>query len=237
VRHIPAWFPGAYFQRFAIKTDALQQEMRDGPIEITKAQLVSPTSRPDPITNSERIQAAGTAPVSIVARMLENDPSDQQIIKDMSATVYLAGSDTTVAAVTSFFLAALVYPEFQKRAQEELDRVVGRDRLPEFSDKADLPYLDAVMRECLRWLPVLPLGQLRFGTTQTLAKSYIGAPHSTTEDMEFRGYFIPKGTVTLPFQWYVYICHSLYTHSYSTGDYYKTLSVTRTLQHFLPRGI
>lgn len=92
--------------------------------------------------------------------MLESDPGAEQQIKDIAGIVYLAGSDTTVAAVTSFFLAALVYPNVQAKAQEELDRVVGRHRLPEFSDKVELPYLDAVMRECLRWLPVVPTGKL-----------------------------------------------------------------------------
>jgi cytochrome P450 len=95
----------------------------------------------------------------MVASMLSSEPGQEQLIKDLAGTVYMAGSDTTVAAVTSFFLAAVVYPEVQKRAQEELDRVVGRDRLPDFNDKEKLSYLDAVMRECLRWFPVLPLGR------------------------------------------------------------------------------
>jgi cytochrome P450 len=95
----------------------------------------------------------------MVARMLESHPGAEQQIKDIAGIVYLAGSDTTVAAVTSFFLAALVYPDVQKKAQAELDRVMGRHRLPDFADKAELPYLEAVMRECLRWLPVLPTGR------------------------------------------------------------------------------
>lgn len=105
------------------------------------------------------MKATGSAPVSIVASMLESDPDKEVIIKDLAGTAYIAGSDTTVAAVTSFFLAAVVYPEVQKRAQEELNRVVGRDHLPDFKDKDALPYLEAVMRESLRWLPVLPLGE------------------------------------------------------------------------------
>jgi cytochrome P450 len=99
--------------------------------------------------------------VSMVARMLESKSGSEQQIKDLAGIVYLAGSDTTVAAVTSFFLASLVYPDVQKKAQAELDRVIGRHRLPEFADKDDLPYLEAVMRECLRWLPVLPTGRFQ----------------------------------------------------------------------------
>lgn len=91
--------------------------------------------------------------------MLESVPQEEQLIKDLSGVVYLAGSDTTVAAVTTYFLAALVYPDTQMRAQEELDRVIGRRRLPEFTDKAELPYLNAFLCECLRWLPALPTGR------------------------------------------------------------------------------
>ena len=51
-----------------------------------------------------------------------------------------------------------LYPEVQKKAQEELDNVIGNDRLPEFSDRDSLPYINAVVKELLRWNPVLPLG-------------------------------------------------------------------------------
>jgi cytochrome P450 len=95
----------------------------------------------------------------MASRMLELAQGDEQIVRDVAGTFYLAANDTTVSAITSFFLAVLVYPEVQREAQAELDRVVGRSRLPEFSDKDQLPYLDGVMRECLRWLPVLPTGE------------------------------------------------------------------------------
>ncbi len=53
----------------------------------------------------------------------------------------------------------MLYPEVQKRAQEELDRVcVGR--LPDFPDRASLPYIDALCVELIRWAPVAPLGEL-----------------------------------------------------------------------------
>ena len=55
-----------------------------------------------------------------------------------------------------------LYPAVQKKAQEELDSVVGTDRLPELADKEDLPYVDALVKEVLRWNPVAPLGMLSF---------------------------------------------------------------------------
>jgi cytochrome P450 len=81
-----------------------------------------------------------------------------ELIKDVAAVAYLAGSDTTVAAIESFFLAMLVYPNVQLKAQAEIDRVVGRERLPNMDDIASLPYVNAVVTECLRWLPVTPMG-------------------------------------------------------------------------------
>ena len=52
----------------------------------------------------------------------------------------------------------LVYPEVQKRAQRELDIVVGRLRTPTFPDMPQLPYLCAMVKELLRWAPTSPLG-------------------------------------------------------------------------------
>jgi cytochrome P450 len=84
---------------------------------------------------------------------------DEQMIKDLAGQMYLGGSDTTVSSVVSFFLAMAVYPEVQKKAQEEIDRIVGTDRLPELTDEVDLPYVSGVVNECLRWLPVGPMGE------------------------------------------------------------------------------
>jgi cytochrome P450 len=95
--------------------------------------------------------------------MLEEDaalpPAQSQydLIKDVTGIAYLGGSDTTAAAIVSFFLAMLVYPDVQAKAQAEVDQVIGKDRLPEFDDMESMPYVQCVASECLRWLPVLPL--------------------------------------------------------------------------------
>ena len=51
-----------------------------------------------------------------------------------------------------------LYPDAQRRAQNELDDVVGRDRLPTFEDRARLPYLTNIVKETFRWKAVTPLG-------------------------------------------------------------------------------
>ena len=76
-----------------------------------------------------------------------------------------------------FFHAMIAYPDIQAKAQRGLETVMGNDRLPNFDDRPSLPYIEALLKELLRWRPVLPLC----------------LPHSTREDDIYKGYFIPKG--------------------------------------------
>ena len=85
-------------------------------------------------------------------------------------------------------LAMIAHPGVQKRAQAELDAVVGQSRVPTFSDAPSLPYIQAMVKEILRWRPVLPLA----------------LPHIATEDDWYEGMFIPKGTICLANLWQ---CH------------------------------
>jgi hypothetical protein len=66
----------------------------------------------------------------------------------------------TVTTITILFLALVIYPEVQKRAQAELDAVVGRDRLPTFDDRPRLPYIEAICREVERWHVITPMGSI-----------------------------------------------------------------------------
>lgn len=54
-----------------------------------------------------------------------------------------------------------LFPEVQKKAQAEIDTVIGNDRLPKFNDRDQLPYIDALAKEVLRWNVVVPLGESR----------------------------------------------------------------------------
>jgi cytochrome P450 len=83
-------------------------------------------------------------------------------------------------------LAMITCPDVQHRAQAELDSVVGRGRLPTFADAPHLPYVQAVIKETLRWRPALPLG----------------VPHATKEEDWYEGMFIPKGTVCISNVWH-----------------------------------
>ena len=62
----------------------------------------------------------------------------------------------TVSTLCTFALAMILFPDVQRKAQEELDRVVGRDRLPEYEDQSSLPYVKALHREVMRYEWSLP---------------------------------------------------------------------------------
>lgn len=64
----------------------------------------------------------------------------------------------TTSTIKSFLLVATLHPEMVRLAQNELDRVIGGERLPEFSDKPQLPYICAIVKEVIRWRPPVPLG-------------------------------------------------------------------------------
>ena len=68
------------------------------------------------------------------------------------------GAHTTASMMDWWTLAMLAHPETQERAQRELDAIVGRARVPTFADMPHLPYICAMVKEVLRWGPVVPLG-------------------------------------------------------------------------------
>lgn len=82
-----------------------------------------------------------------------------------------------MAALQGALLSLLLHPSLQIRAQAELDKFVGRDRLPDFSDRAQLPFVNAICREALRMYPVLPLA----------------LAHAVLEDDVYEEWYIPKG--------------------------------------------
>lgn len=64
-----------------------------------------------------------------------------------------AGADTTANQVLTLIMALAKYPEYQKKAQAEIDQVCGPDRAPTFDDFEKLPYVNCIVKEGLRWRP------------------------------------------------------------------------------------
>ena len=134
---------------------------------------------------------AGTAGDSVVRRLLTPedgsviDAEEEDIIKWVVGALYSGGADTTVSALATFVLAMVLYPEVQAKAQEEIERVVGTDRLPGIADRPQLAYVDAVYKETLRWHPVAPLA----------------VPHRVTRDDEYGWCTIPAGATIVANIW------------------------------------
>ncbi|CAD6584621.1 MAG: hypothetical protein CYPHOPRED_002764, partial [Cyphobasidiales sp. Tagirdzhanova-0007] len=121
---------------------------------------------------------------------MKNQELTELQIAFLGGTMYGAGSDTTADATSSFILAMVKHPHVVKRAQAELDRVVGRERLPAFSDQSDLVYIRAVIAESHRWRPVIAGG----------------LPHRLDKDDVYEGYFLPKGTSISSIILSAYLC-------------------------------
>ncbi|KAF7299009.1 Cytochrome P450 [Mycena indigotica] len=174
LRHFPGWLPGFGFQKFCADTRVINTRMKEVPYEFAKHNMLE-----------------GTDTTSVVARILISGKHDDnvELIQGVAGLAFAAGADTTVSAISTFFMAMALYPEVQAKAQRELTAVVGAHRLPEISDRQRLPYVDAVYREVLRWRPVLPLS----------------VSHATSKDDVYDGYFIPKGTQVVANIWSM--CH------------------------------
>ena len=110
------------------------------------------------------------------------------------------------------FLAMVLYPEVQKKAQAEIDAVVGENRLPDFHDRPSLPYIDGIVKESSRWNLVVPLGRPFFIIIiiYTILTSSEGIPHMSTNNDEYNGFYIPKGTVIMGNAWLVFLFYLIF---------------------------
>ena len=97
-----------------------------------------------------------------------------------------------------------LHPEVQKKAQAEIDAVVGHNRLPDFHDRPSLPYINAILKESSRWNLVAPLGRPFIIITTAFLTSSEGVPHKSTFDDEYNGFYIPKGTILMGNAWLVW---------------------------------
>ncbi|KZT54435.1 cytochrome P450 [Calocera cornea HHB12733] len=111
----------------------------------------------------------------------------------LAGSLFLAAQDTTATALRWFLVAMLVYPERASAARDQLDSVVG-DRPPTFDDADNLPMIEAMIKEVLRWRPPTPAG----------------VPHMATEDILYGEYLIPKGAILVSDTWSLSRDPSLY---------------------------
>ncbi|KAG1830207.1 cytochrome P450 [Suillus variegatus] len=169
LKKLPVWcFRGAY--ALMERSKELCQQLLNEPFKEVKVQM-----------------ANGTASKSLVTDFLSQADNnvDEDTMKAVALMGYIGGIDTSTSALQIFLMAMILYPDVQARVRAEINQVVVHDKMPSIDDRPSLPYLDAVLREVLRWYPSIPLGMA----------------HATTKDDSYGGYFIPKGTVVMVNQW------------------------------------
>jgi cytochrome P450 len=172
LRYLPDWCPGTGFKTMArdMRTNFIRSA--EQPYSWVKEQM--------------RNKKAKTSFLSQAIESLGTETSMEEVHRWSSVSMYFGGSDTTVSSLMTFFLVMALYPDVQKKAQEELDRVIGGDRLPLTSDKANLPYIEAIVKETHRWHPVAPMA----------------VPHCPLEEDSIDGYRIPKGALVMTNVWW-----------------------------------
>ncbi|KZP16295.1 cytochrome P450 [Athelia psychrophila] len=147
LKHGPSWFIGAGFERKAKEWTRYAGETLEVPFKALKEEI----------------------------RCLQDlDPNidtayQERVIKGAAAIMYVAGGDTSVSFLGTLVLAMIQYHTVQRRAQAELDSVLGPDRLATFEDMPALPYLSAIIKECHSCEVVLPFA----------------APHMLTADDDY----------------------------------------------------
>ncbi|KAJ7446928.1 cytochrome P450 [Mycena galericulata] len=173
LRYVPEWFPFAGWKQKIPGYRKTLQDMLNWPYDWVGEQM-----------------AAGTARESFLFDHLQSkhnvvSAEEEKMLKWAAAGIYAGGSDSTVASLESFILALTMHPSAQKKAQAEIDRVVGTDRLPNFGDRENLPYVEGLYLEVMRANPIGPLG----------------LPHVLVQDDIHNGYFIPKGSIIFTNVW------------------------------------
>lgn len=168
--------PGGGFKKQALEVRHMVQRMMNDPFIRVKEEMASGTAKPSFTTFMiEEMSQGGVAAMT---------PEIEADIKGAASVMY-ASSDTTHTALLTFVLMMVLHPEVCRKAQAEIDRVLGNERFPDLEDRESLPYLECILKELYRFNPPLPLG----------------IPHQLTEDDRYHDFEIPKGSMIISNIW------------------------------------
>ncbi|KAF8700887.1 cytochrome P450 family, partial [Rhizoctonia solani] len=163
---VPDWVPGTGWKRTAREWREQKVKAINTPYKWTKQQI-----------------AKGDFEHSFLGCLLDDNEStgesctakQEKELKELCYTLFVG------TALLSFVAAMVAHPEAQIKAQAEIDSVIGyATRLPTLADVGQLPYVQQLILEVIRWLPVAPTG---------------GPPHQCSQDDVYQGYDIQKGTI------------------------------------------
>ncbi|KAF8191276.1 cytochrome P450 [Pholiota molesta] len=155
--------------------------------------------RVDPFMRTKQKIDDGTAVPCFVSTSLDDIASEaalspdeakqkEELVMDCASVMYAAATDSTSCTLRSFFALMSLHPHVMQRAQEDIDRVTEKERLPTFDDWERLPYINAIILEVLRYNTVTPLG----------------LPHGVAKDDIYNGMLIPKGSMVCANLWLIF---------------------------------
>ncbi|RDX54729.1 cytochrome P450 [Lentinus brumalis] len=174
LKYLPSWFPGAAFKRQARQWRAELEHLVYTPYNIVKERVARGVASPSYVSN-----CIGASSADKLAKAKE------EAIMWTAASLYTGGTDTTIAGILSFFLAMSLHPDVQRRGREEILGHIGTERLPTLDDKPSLPYIEAIVKEVLRWNGIAPSG----------------IAHRTNDTIIYENYEIPPGSTIITNIW------------------------------------
>ncbi|XP_077147712.1 cytochrome P450 2A10-like [Ranitomeya variabilis] len=123
---------------------------------------------------------------SFLVKQQEEKPNPKLYFTNENLTqltydLFEAGMETTSTTLRWGLLLMMKYPEIQKKVHSEIDKVIGSNE-PQVIHRREMPYTDAVIHEIQRFGNIVPANM----------------PHATTQDVNFRGYLLPKGIQVIP---------------------------------------
>ncbi|KAJ7698744.1 cytochrome P450 [Mycena rosella] len=172
LKYVPEFVPFATFKRDARRARESLEELTMFPYLKSRSRIKSGSSQKSYL---DFCFASNPDPT----------PAEEDAIAWTAMSAYTGGSDTTIAMVTTLFLAAALHPTAQALAQLEIDKVIGQNRMPTFEDKPSLPYVNAFVQECLRPAPAVP----------------VGVAYRAMESDTIDGYYIAEGTTIIANIW------------------------------------
>ncbi|KAF9010845.1 cytochrome P450 [Cyathus striatus] len=147
---------------------------------------------------------------------------DRILINYLCRTLVEAGADTSNAALQTFLLMMIAFPDEMKKAQLEIDSVIGTDRMPVLEDIDELPYVQAVVLEALRMRPVTP----------------IGVPHATSGAVNYNNYLIPEGATLVMNIWGIFHDENLFPNAevYSPERFINNPDGAKVIEYLFGAG-
>ncbi|KAF2637338.1 cytochrome P450 [Massarina eburnea CBS 473.64] len=136
LQFLPTWVPGTGFKKTAQQWRKDSGDCMNLPVKSVKQKMSQNSAKP-----------------SRAERLLRANPNaeDKMDTEQTAAALYAGRAYSNAVGLSFFFLTMTAFPEVQAKAREEVDRVVGSERLPGFQDRDNMPYIEAVIKETLLW--------------------------------------------------------------------------------------